>query len=170
MEYIELGQIVNTHALKGSVKINIFSDKVENIKKYEQIYLKEKDKYIEYEINDIKFFKNQAIVNFKNINNKEEADKLRNKYIYIKKDSLEELEDDSYYLIDLIGIAVYESKDNEEKLLGELVEVKQDAPTDIYVIKQQEGNNIMIPAVKEYIKEVDIKGKKIIVDLSNYEI
>ena len=169
MEYIELGQIVNTHALKGSVKINIFSDKVENIKKYEQIYLKENDKYIEYEIIDIKFSKNQAIVSFKNIKNVDEADKLRNKYIYVKKDSLEELEDDTYYLIDLIGLDVYETKESQEKLLGELIEIKQDSPTDIYVIKLK-NKNIMIPAIKEYIKKIDIKEGKVIVDLSNYEI
>lgn len=179
MKYIELGQIVNTHALKGNVKVNVFSENVKNIKKYKNIYLKENDKYIEYEVLDIKFSKNQAIINFKNIDNKEKAEKLKNKYIYIKKEDLKKLEDDNYYLIDLINSKVYEKVKNKnskekEELIGTLIEVNQNAPTDIYVIKTIEERNInnkymknilMIPAVKEYIKEVDVKNKKIIVDL-----
>ena len=170
MEYIKIGQIVNTHALKGSVKVNIFSDNVENIKKYENIYLKENNEYIEYEILDIKFSKNQAIISFKDIESKEYADTFRNRYIYIKKDDLEELEDDTYYLIDIIGLEVYETENGKQKPLGSLIEVNQNAPTDIYVIKTKDNHSIMVPAIKEYIKKIDIKNKKIIVDLSDYEI
>lgn len=170
MEYIEFGQIVNTHALKGSVKINIFSENVENIKKYENIYLKENNKYIKYDIEDVKFSKNQAIVKFKDIKSKEDADEYKNRYIYIKTEDLEDLEKDTYYLMDLIGLEVYEIKNNNEKLLGSLLEINQNAPTDIYVIQTNENHSIMVPAIKEYIKKVDIKNKKIVVDLSNYEI
>lgn len=179
MEFIEIGQIVNTHALKGNVKINIFSETSENIKKYENIYLKENNEYIKYEILDIKFSKNQAIVNFKTIDSIEKAEKLKNKYIYIKKEELDKLEDDNYYLIDLIDSQVYqmikENGQEKEELLGTLIEVNQNAPTDIYVIKtikkdnntnnKYMKNNIMIPAIKKYIKKVDVKNKKIVVDL-----
>ena len=171
MEYIELGQIVNTHGLRGSVKVNVFSENLENIKKYKNIYLKNKDnEYIEYRVLDIKFTNNQAIVTFEEITNKDEANSYRNRYLYIKREDLEELEDDTYYLIDLIGLNAYEIIKNEEKLLGELIEVNQNAPTDIYVIKKTDNKNLMIPAVKEYIKKIDILNKKIIVDLSEYEI
>lgn len=171
MEYIELGQIVNTHGLRGSVKVNVFSENLENIKKYKNIYLKNKDnEYIEYRVLDIKFTNNQAIVTFEEITNKDEANSYRNKYLYIKREDLEELDDDTYYLIDLIGLNAYEIINNEEKLLGELIEVNQNAPTDIYVIKKTDNKNLMIPAVKEYIKKIDILNKKIIVDLSEYEI
>lgn len=171
MEYIELGQIVNTHGLRGSVKVNVFSENLENIKKYKNIYLKNKDnEYIEYRVLDIKFTNNQAIVTFEEITNKDEANSYRNKYLYIKKEDLEELDDDTYYLIDLIGLNAYEIIKNEEKLLGELIEVNQNAPTDIYVIKKTDNKNLMIPAIKEYIKKIDILNKKIIVDLSEYEI
>ena len=125
MEYIKFGQIVNTHALKGSVKINIFSDDIRNIEKYENIYLKENDEYIRCEILDIKFSKNQAIVSFKNVNSKEDADTYRNKYIYIKKDDLEVLEEDTFYLIDILESEVYELKDEGEEYFGKLIEVNQ---------------------------------------------
>lgn len=171
MEYIELGQIVNTHGLRGSVKVNVFSENLENIKKYKNIYLKNKDnEYIEYRVLDIKFTNNQAIVTFEEITNKDEANSYRNRYLYIKREDLEELDDDTYYLIDLIGLNAYETINKEEKLLGELIEVNQNAPTDIYVIKKTDNKNLMIPAVKEYIKKIDILNKKIIVDLSEYEI
>lgn len=171
MEYIELGQIVNTHGLRGSVKVNVFSENLENIKKYKNIYLKNKDnEYIEYRVLDIKFTNNQAIVTFEEITNKDEANSYRNRYLYIKREDLEELDDDTYYLIDLIGLNAYEIIKNEEKLLGELIEVNQNAPTDIYVIKKTDNKNLMIPAIKEYIKKIDILNKKIIVDLSEYEI
>lgn len=168
MEYIVFGQIVNTHGLKGHVKINIFSENVQNIKNYEKIYLKENEEYIECSILDLKFSKNQAITLFKGINNKDEADTLRNKYICIKKDDLEALEDNTYYLIDLLGLDVYEKEKDKEKLLGKLVEVNQNAPTDIYVIQTEKNHSIMVPAIKEYIKKVDMKNKKIVVDLSEY--
>ena len=171
MEYIELGQIVNTHGLRGDVKVNIFSENMKNIGKYKKIYLKNKEnEYIEYKVLNLKFTNNQAIISFENINNKEDADTYRNRYIYINKDDLEELEVDTYYLIDLIGIDVYELVKSEEKLFGKLIEVNQNAPTDIYIIRKEDNKEIMIPAIKEYIKSIDIKNKKMIVDLSEYEV
>ena len=170
MEYIQFGQIVNTHALKGNVRINVFSDDVENIKKYENIYLEENGKYIRYEVLNITFSRNQAIVSFKGIDNKEKADEYRNRYIYINKKDLDILDEDTYYLVDILESEVYEVKDDKEECFGKLIEVNQNAPTDIYVIQTDKNHSIMIPAIKEYIKEVDVEKRKIVVDLSNYEI
>ena len=170
MEYIQFGQIVSTHALKGNVRINVFSDDVENIKKYENIYLEENGKYIRYEVLNITFSRNQAIVSFKDIDNKEKADEYRNRYIYINKKDLDTLDEDTYYLVDILESEVYELKDNKEEYFGKLIEVNQNAPTDIYVIQTDKNHSIMIPAIREYIKEVDVEKRKIVVDLSNYEI
>lgn len=112
LEYIKIGQIAKSHALKGGVKVNIFSEKAENILEYPNIYLKEKNEYIKYSIKNIAFSKNQAIINFDKIETKEEADKYKNRYIYINKEDLKQLDNDIYYVVDIIGLDAYDRNRN----------------------------------------------------------
>ena len=92
----------------------------------------------------------------------EEAEKYRNLYIKILRDQEEELEEGSYYVVDILGCKVNTDTNQE---LGKVVDVFQTGSNDVYVVKDEQGKQILLPAIKQVIKNVDVKNKIIIVHL-----
>ena len=106
-EYLELGQIVNVKGLKGEVKVNSFTDDNTKFERFNKIFVKQKNNITEYEIEKVGYHKNQVILKLKNIDSIEQAELLRNSYILIDRNSLDELPEGVYYIADLIGLDVY---------------------------------------------------------------
>ena len=106
-EYFEIGQIVNTSGLKGLVKANLFTDDITKIEEFDKVIIEKNKKQEEYEIEEVKYHKNQALIKFKGIDNIDEAEKLRNSYIKVHRDDEPELPEDTYYIVDLIGLEVF---------------------------------------------------------------
>lgn len=167
-KYIKIGQIVNTHALKGDLKVNMYTENLDDIKKYSYIYLDLDDKKEKFEIEKIRFSKKQVLLKLKNINHINDAEKLKDKYIYINEEQLlknNPLQDNEYYIKDLIGLNVL---DQEGINIGKITEVLE-LNTDVYIVKNKEGKEILIPAIKRFIKKVNIKEKKMIVELGGLD-
>ena len=159
-EYFEIGQIVNTSGLKGIVKVNLFTD---NIEKFDKVIIEKNKQLIEYEIEEVRYNKNQALIKFKGIDDIETAETFRNCYIKVKRSWEEELPKDTYYIVDLIGLEVFSDEDKKLGILKEVYPVPG-GKNDVYVIETEE-KELLLPAIKEVIKEVDIPNKKIIVHL-----
>ena len=163
-KYLEIGQIVNTFGIKGFVKVKPFT---ENTKKrfdnLKTIYIKSKKNIKEYEIEEIKYHKEMVLVKFKTIDTIEEAENLRNSYLVVDREKEEPLEEGTYYIVDLIGIEVF--TDEGEKL-GILEDVfTNDIGFDSYIIKNELGKTIVLPAVEDIILNIDIKERKMTVHL-----
>ncbi len=162
-DILEIGQIVNTRGLRGEVKVNSFSEDSKRFEKLEEIYIKENDSLKSFKIQKVSYNKNQVILKLENINNINEAETLRNKYIYVKKSQLEKLPEGVYYISDLIGLDVFEEKDNN--YLGKVEDIFSTKSNDVYVVKNELGITKLLPGTKEVIKIIDIENKKIIVNL-----
>lgn len=162
-DYFEIGQIVNTSGLKGVVKANLFTDDITKIEEFERILIEKNKKLTEYEIEEVKYHKNQVLLKLKGIDDIDKAETLRNCIIKIHRESEPELPEDTYYIVDLIGLEVY--SDDGEKL-GNLKEVfpVPSGNHDIYVVETGE-KDILLPAIGEVIKKIDISNKRIIVHL-----
>ena len=162
-EYFEIGQIVNTSGLKGLVKVNLFTDDITKIEEFDKVIIEKNKKQQEYEIEEVKYQKNQALIKFKGIDNIDEAEKLRNSYIKIQRDDEPELPEDTYYIVDLIGLEVFS---DEGKKLGVLKEVYPipSGEHDIYVVDTGE-KEILLPAIGEVVVSIDIPNKKMVVHL-----
>lgn len=158
-DLIEIGQVAKPQGLKGFIKINPFTDDMQKFKNYKRVFIKN----TEYKIEDLKYNKNQVIIKLKGIDTVEEAEKLRNLYLYIDKSDLAELPEDSYYIVDLIGLEVFNEENNE--LLGKIEDVFPTGSNDVYVVRSEIGKQILLPAIKDVIKDVNIKDKKMIVKL-----
>ena len=163
-KYLEIGQIVNTFGIKGFVKVKPFT---ENTKKrfdnLKTIYIKSKKNIKEYEIEEIKYHKEMVLVKFKTIDTIEEAENLRNSYLVVDREKEQPLEEGTYYIVDLIGIEVF--TDEGEKL-GILEDVfTNDIGFDSYIIKNELGKTIVLPAVEDIILNIDIKERKMTVHL-----
>lgn len=159
---LEIGQIVNTFGIKGFVKVKPFTDDITRFDELKKVYITNKKQKKEYQIEEVKYHKNMILIKFKSIDKIEQAELLRNSYIVISREDTKELEADRYYIVDLIGLDVYTDKDI---LLGHVDDIYNTGSNDIYVVKNDLGKQILLPAIADVIKEIDIKNKKIIVHL-----
>ena len=153
MEYIEIGQIVNTNGLKGVVKVNPFTDDISKFEELKYIYIQLKSELKKVKIEQVRYNKNQVL---------EEAEKYRNFYLKIEKKCQEELGEDTYYIVDLIGINVYSEND---EYLGTIEDVFPTGSNDVYVVKDNLGKQILVPAIAEVVKEVELKNKKMVIKI-----
>jgi len=161
-EYFEIGQIVNTSGLKGEIKIKPFTDDITKFNNFKTIYVSIKKELKEFEVEKVRFSKNMVFLKLKGIDTIEEAENYRNLYIKRKRDKDEEIEEDTYYIVDLIGCRVYT---DDQKELGEVIDVFSTGSNDVYVVKDELGKQVLLPAIKEVIKNVDIENKLITVHL-----
>lgn len=160
MESILVGKIVNTHGIKGEVKVYPYTDDIINLSKIKEVFFDEKlsDKH---KVKSCKIQKNMLIMSYENINVVEEAEKLRDTNIYIIKEDISNLED-TYYIEDLIGMDVI---DENEQVIGTISYVFNTGANDVYEIKTLDNKEIYIPAIKDVIKKVDLKSKKMYIEM-----
>lgn len=161
-EYLEVGQIVNTNGLKGVLKINPFTDDIRRFDKLKTIFVQHKSELITLEIETVRYNKNLVFIKFKGIDTIEEAEKYKGDYIKVNRKDEEPLPENTYYIVDLLGLDVY-TKSNE--YLGKIDDIFPTGSNDIYVVKDKLGKQILLPAIKEVINKIDIDNKKIIVTL-----
>ncbi len=161
-KYLELGQIVNVKGLKGEVKVNSFTDDNTKFERIPKIFIKQKQNLTEYEIENVSYAKNQVVLKLKNIDTVEEAEKLRNSYIVVDREIFGELPEGVYYIADLIGLDVY-TENNE--YLGKVDDIFNTGSNDVYVVKNENGMQKLLPGIDEVIKKIDLESSKIIVNL-----
>ena len=159
---LEIGQIVNTFGIKGMVKVKPFTDNIRRFDELKTVYVEKNGNQTEYEIEEVKYHKDMVLIKFKGIDKVEQAEMLRNSYLTVSRDSVEKLEEGRYYIVDLLGLEVYT---DEQILLGTLEDIFNTGSNDIYVVKDKQGKQILLPAIQDVIKQIDIENKKIIVHL-----
>lgn len=161
--YILIGKIVNVHGIQGEVKVYNYSDD-EAFDGLEHIFLKKRrEGYDEYFIKSVKKQKNTVILKLKGLDDRNEAEKLREREVYITEDDLRILPEDTYYIRDMIGSEIRDEETGA--LIGVLKDVLQGLAQDNYEVELPGGNITYIPAVAEFVKDIDIEKKVIKVKL-----
>ena len=161
-EYLEVGQIVNTNGLKCLLKINPFTDDITRFERLKTILVDHKKELLEFEIESVRYQKKQVLLKLKGIDTIEEAEKYREDYLKINRNKEEKLPEDTYYIVDLIGLDIYTEGG---ELLGKLDDIFSTGSNDVYVVKNSEGKQILLPAISDVIKNIDLEQKKIVVNL-----
>jgi 16S rRNA processing protein RimM len=163
--FLVIGKIFKPHGLKGEVSADIFSKNVDSLPDGKSIYIGEK--HIPSRINKIRKNNKKFLISFLDHPKIEDVEFFRNNLIYLKEEELPELSDGEYYINDLIGLNVF-STDNE--FLGIISEVLLTGANDVYVIQPDEEHKqeLLLPAIKEVIKNVNIKEKKMVVKLQEW--
>ncbi len=162
VEYFEVGQIVNTFGIKGQVKVVPFTDDVERFEELNEVYIEKKNELQLFQIEQVNYHKNMVIIKFKGINTIEEAEKYINCYLKIDRKHAKKLPKDTYFIADLLGLPVYT---DEGKLLGKVDDIYNSGSSDIYVVKDEMGKQVLLPSIPEVLKEIDLKNEKIIVHI-----
>jgi len=155
-DLLQVGAITNTHGVRGEVKVFPTTDDVERFKKLKQVILDTGKEQIELTITQVKFFKNLVILKFKNYDNINDVEKWKGKPLYVTRKNAVKCEKDEYFIADLIGLKVI-SDEGEE--LGELTDVLSTGANDVYVIQKPGMKELLLPAIKECILNVDMKER-----------
>lgn len=158
-EKIRVGKIVNTHALKGEVRVYPYTDHADRFNEIKSLYINESEN--EIKILGVKYIKNMVILKLDGINTIEEAEKLRDSFLFIDKKNARKLEEDEHRIADIIGFKVYDTAGEE---VGVLEEVLQYNANDVYVIKSSDDKKYMIPGIKRFIPIVDEANSRIVID------
>ena len=161
-KYFEVGQIVNTFGVKGSVKVKPFTDDPERFEELKNVYVCKKDKLEEVEIVEVKYHKDMVLLKLKGIEDMTEAEKLKGLYLKIDRKDAKKLPEGTYFIADLLGLDVY-SDENEH--LGKLEDIFNSGANDVYVVKNELGKQLLLPGIPDVIKEIDLEKEKIIVHL-----
>jgi 16S rRNA processing protein RimM len=155
-DFLRVGVISSTHGVRGEVKVFSTTDDLNRFKDLKQVILDTGREHIELEIEGLKFFKQFAILKFKGIDNINDIEKYKGKDILVTRENAVKLEEDEYFIYDLIGSKVVTDEDIE---LGELVEILVTGANDVYVVKTKDEKEILLPSIKECILEVDAENK-----------
>lgn len=152
VDYLKVGKIVNTHGLKGEVKVIALTDDPKRYKDLKTVLINGK----EYKIEGCKFQKDRVIVKLEGVNSIEEAETYKNKFMEIHRENAVELEEDCYFIADLIGCEVV---DTEGKNLGKIYDVLQTKNNDVYWIR--EPKELLIPVLLKIVTDIDIEKRLI---------
>ncbi len=159
---LQVGIITATHGLKGDVKVFPTTDDPRRFRRLKEVILDDGKQQRELEIEGVKFFKQFVILKFKGLDAIEDVEKLRKASLYVTRENAVRLRKDEYFIADLIGMQV----DNEDgQPLGTLRDVLETGANDVYEVALADGGQVLIPAIRECILEVDVEQGRMRVHL-----
>jgi 16S rRNA processing protein RimM len=153
-QLFKIGQIINTHGIKGEVKVYPLTEDVNKFKLLKTVLVGG----VEKNILGVKFQKDRVILKLEGIESMNDAETYKEKYIEIPRESEPELPPDTYYVSDLKECIVYDTNDKE---LGKVFDVISTPNNDVYWIKQPK--ELLIPVLRDIVFSVDINSKRIVI-------
>ena len=158
MKLIEVGKVANVRGLKGELKVLSYCDTPEQFEAFETVTIDNK----EYTIESVRYFKGMVLLTLGGVDTVEKAQWLKNKMVYADKSYFDDLPEGRYLISDLIGCKVI-NLDGET--VGKLNDIFQTGANDVYEVLTDENKKLLLPAVKEAVREIDIEKKEIRVKL-----
>lgn len=157
---LRVGVITSTHGVRGEVKVFPTTDDMNRFKKLKTVILDTGKEQQTLNIEHVKFFKNMVILKFKGFDNINDVEMWRQKDLLIKREQAVRLSADENFIVDLIGLDVV--TDEGEKL-GVMQDVLQTGANDVYIVKTAAGKEILLPAIKDCILNVDLEKGEMLV-------
>jgi len=163
IDYLKVGEIVNTHALQGEVRIYSKSDfKEERFAPGSVLYINFNDELIQVKIKSHRTNKNLELVKFEGMNHINDVEKYKGCELWVDAANLSELEDTEFYFYEIIGCRV---QTTDSETIGEITDILQTGANDVWVIKRKGEKDLLIPYIEDVVKEVDIESKTVTIEL-----
>ncbi len=153
-DFFQVGIITATHGVKGEVKVFPTTDDSRRFRRLKELILDTGKERASLEIEDVKFLKQFVVLKFRGIDTVTEAEKYRKSRLLVKRKDAVRLERDEYYVADLIGLKV-RNEDGQE--IGVLRDVMKTGANDVYVIDLEDGRELLLPAIRQCVLEVDVE-------------
>ena len=153
-DLLKVGVITTTHGVRGEVKVYPTTDDAERFLDLDYVLLDTGREYRRLDIKNVRFFKNLAILKFDGIDNINDIEKYKGCALWIPREEGQELGEDEYYIADLLGMKVVLEDGSS---FGTLTDVMETGANDVYVVENGEGEEILLPAIRECILDVDVE-------------
>jgi len=160
-EYLAVGKIINTHGVKGELKVHPLTSDISRFDYLKLVWMEENGNMVEYFVEKVRYHKQLVLVTLRGIDTMEQAAKLKDCLMKVDRKHARPLDEDEYFIADLMDCEVYENG----MLLGRVTDVLQPGGNDVYVTFGERYGEILIPAVSSVIQKIDLKNKKILVSL-----
>lgn len=155
-QFLQVGVISSTHGIRGEVKVFPTTDDPMRFKKLKKVFLDTGRERLELEVQSVRFFKQFAIVKFKGIDNINDIEKYKGKGIFVPREDAVPLDEDEYYIADLIGMEVF----TEDGHFGVVKDVMETGANEVYIIESDEHVEVLIPAIRQCVLDVNVEEKK----------
>ena len=152
-QFLECGKIINTHGVKGGIKLESWCDAPSDLASLKRVFLKKGSEYACYKVRRASVFKQFVLMEIDGINDIDSANALRGVIVYAHRDDIS-IDEGDYFIADLIGLPVIDIASGNE--IGKLSDIFNLGASDLYEIDTKNGKKL-IPAVDEFIKEVDVE-------------
>lgn len=161
MDLFRIGVFSNTHGVKGEIKVYPTTDDVSRFDYVKDIVMDcGREGMKEFEVSGCRYFKNMVIMKIKGIDDINDIEKYKGSDIYVTRENAIPLEEDEYYISDILGADVY---DDEKNILGTLKDVMQTGANDVFIVSMKNGKEALFPVIDECVKLIDTDNKKVIV-------
>lgn len=161
-QFFQIGVISSTHGVRGEVKVYPTTDDPARFKLLKEVLLDDGRTRRPVQIEQVRFFKRMVIVKFKGYDSLNDVERLRRASLYVPREEAVPLEEDEYYVADLLGMEVVTE---DEKPFGRIVDVMQTAANDVYVIKSPRHGEVLVPAIADCILEVSVEENRMKIHL-----
>ena len=158
----QVGIFSSTHGVHGEFKVFPTTDDVKRFKQLKKVIMDTGKKSFVAEIENVKFFKQFAILKIKGYDTLNDIEQLKGSTLWVDREDAVKLSKDEYFVADLEGLTVVT---DEGKTLGILEEVLSTGANDVYIVKNEEGREYYLPAIKECILKVDMKAEVVTVHM-----
>lgn len=164
---VTIGKCAKPHGLQGEIRVRAITDFPERFEQTESVFAhQQKDPVRPLEIESVRENHGGYLIKFVGVDTLEEAEKLRNFFLSVRDDELVELEEDEYWHWQLEGLKVFSPEGAE---IGILKEVVQSPAHDLYLVETGDGSTHWVPAVKQYVPEIDIEAGRVVAILPQIE-
>ncbi len=160
MKKLIIGKIVNAVGIKGEVKIYSYAQEPTRFKKLERLYVGTEKENKEHEILNVRYKGQTVIIKLAGIDDRNEAEELKDSFVLMAEEDLEELPHGVYYVKDMVGMQVVTEAGRQ---VGILKDINTNAPQRLYEVQNENGKLILIPGVDEIILNIDMANGQIIV-------
>ena len=157
-QFLEIGKVVNIHGLNGTVKVMPWCDSAEFLCDFEILYRGKE--LVPMHITHAAVQKNMALIKFDGVDTPEAANALRNTVLYMDRSDVD-LDDDTYFIQDLIGMTVKDADTGAE--YGKLRDVLQTGANDVYEVESPEGRSLLVPVIPQVVLKIDFETDSILI-------
>ena len=162
MEFLTVGKIVNTHALKGELKVVSSSDFTEErFARGNTLYIAYENQELEVEIATHRVHKGANLITFKNMNSINDVEKYKGCELLVSMEDLTDLEENEFYYFEIIGCRV---QTTEGDVVGEVTEIMQTGANDVWTIKRDGKKDALIPYIEQVVKSINVEEKLIVIE------